>query len=240
MVENYEELFQRIRARCLQQRWHGPDTYNPFEIVSQMREREVPKRSGSVVITIRSTRYWYDHNRKQYAINIDTDLDNFPLQTAFEYPPVAEQDLDTAEEELGYPLPPLLRALYTQVANGGFGPGYGLPQIRDHALRKKDDSAWERYSRPVNLAIYLRKTSSSAYFEVPDYAWPDNLFGICDWGCGIVSYLDCVSGQIFRGEAGRNGNIFCHEADSLYEWLDLWLNGVDFWARMNTQGQENA
>lgn len=27
---------------------------------------------------------------------------------------------------LGFPLPPLLRALYTQLANGGFGPMYGL------------------------------------------------------------------------------------------------------------------
>ncbi|WP_420799432.1 SMI1/KNR4 family protein [Ktedonospora formicarum] len=154
----------------------------------------------------------------------------FPLQTEFEYPPASEKDVVAEEEALGYPLPPLLRTLYTQVANGGFGPGYGLPQIQDHVLRKSDDSAWERSSRPVNLAIYLRKTSASATFAVPDYAWPDNLFWLCHWGCGIVSYVDCVSGHIFRGGLERNGYIFRHEADSLYEWFDLWLNGVDVWA----------
>ena len=30
------------------------------------------------------------------------------------------------ERELGFKLPPLLRALYQQLGNGGFGPGYGL------------------------------------------------------------------------------------------------------------------
>jgi hypothetical protein len=29
----------------------------------------------------------------------------------------------------GYTLPPLLRGLYTTVADGGFGPGYGLYRL---------------------------------------------------------------------------------------------------------------
>ncbi len=33
MDENYEDLFARIRARCRQERWHGPDISNPFLFV---------------------------------------------------------------------------------------------------------------------------------------------------------------------------------------------------------------
>ncbi|MDX6329418.1 MAG: hypothetical protein QOI83_1801 [Streptomycetaceae bacterium] len=31
-----------------------------------------------------------------------------------------------AEEVIGFPLPPLLRRLYLEVANGGFGPDEGI------------------------------------------------------------------------------------------------------------------
>ncbi len=34
--------------------------------------------------------------------------------------------LDAAEAELGFALPALLRRLYLEVENGGFGPGAGL------------------------------------------------------------------------------------------------------------------
>lgn len=34
--------------------------------------------------------------------------------------------VESAEAKMGLGLPPLLRELYTQVGNGGFGPGYGV------------------------------------------------------------------------------------------------------------------
>jgi hypothetical protein len=47
-----------------------------------------------------------------------------------ELPPPADLDaLDRAERELGFALPPTLRRLYAEVANGGFGPGSGLLPI---------------------------------------------------------------------------------------------------------------
>ena len=40
--------------------------------------------------------------------------------------PVSREAVKVAEERLGFPLPPLLGALWVEVGNGGFGPGYGL------------------------------------------------------------------------------------------------------------------
>src|SRR6478736_10285958 len=34
--------------------------------------------------------------------------------------------IDACEKALGFPLPPLLREIYLGIANGGFGPGYGV------------------------------------------------------------------------------------------------------------------
>jgi hypothetical protein len=44
----------------------------------------------------------------------------------FAYPPASEEQLRATETALGFLLPPVLSALYTEVANGGFGPGGGI------------------------------------------------------------------------------------------------------------------
>jgi len=241
MDQDYEELFERIRTRCRQQRWHGPDISNPFPLVEQERLRqqkakealerlrkENPARKAVFVIG-GATYYWYDRHGKQYAINAETDLESFPLQTNFEYAPATEEDLATTERHLGYPLPPLLRALYGTVADGGFGPGYGLDGIRwcVQAAETEQDPPRQRNERPIDLAIYLQKYSSQEYFEFPWYVWSESLFPLCHWGCGYFSYLDRASGRVFFGGAGKEGYGLHLQTLSLYEWLDLWLKGVN-------------
>ena len=41
-------------------------------------------------------------------------------------PPATAADVDAAEAAFGFPIPPLLRRLYTEVGNGKWGPNYGL------------------------------------------------------------------------------------------------------------------
>jgi hypothetical protein len=111
MDGNYETLFQRIRARCRQQRWHGPDGSNPFVIVAwerkryeeqqeQIRQLKAQRKGAFVVTTSRATRYWYDRDGKQYAINLETDLETFPLQTDFEYAPLSEEEMAAIEHNI--------------------------------------------------------------------------------------------------------------------------------------------
>ena len=40
--------------------------------------------------------------------------------------PAKPAEVDAAEAVLGFSLPLFLRALYIEVGNGGYGPGYGL------------------------------------------------------------------------------------------------------------------
>jgi hypothetical protein len=46
------------------------------------------------------------------------------------YPPAPASVIESAEKALGFPLPPLLREIYVSLANGGFGPAYGLVGLR--------------------------------------------------------------------------------------------------------------
>src|SRR6266487_2255071 len=49
-----------------------------------------------------------------------------PQRHSFAYPPASEEQLRATEAALRFPLPPVLRTLYAEVANGGFGPGGGI------------------------------------------------------------------------------------------------------------------
>ncbi len=40
------------------------------------------------------------------------------------HPPLTISEIQDVERRLGFLLPPFLRRLYSEVANGGFGPGY--------------------------------------------------------------------------------------------------------------------
>src|SRR5262245_61993304 len=47
--------------------------------------------------------------------------------------PTATKELQVAERAIGFKLPALLRAIYLGVANGGFGPEYGIVGIKGGA-----------------------------------------------------------------------------------------------------------
>ena len=42
------------------------------------------------------------------------------------YPPAPAEAIRRADEALGFPLPAALTAIYRKLANGGFGPGFGI------------------------------------------------------------------------------------------------------------------
>jgi hypothetical protein len=96
-------LFEQIRERCRQPRWYGPDDENS----NGVEERYDPASDPGGRLCAR----------------LDAHA---PYTLKFEYPPAMEDQLLATEAALGFPLPPLLRAFYAEVANGGFGFGYGL------------------------------------------------------------------------------------------------------------------
>ncbi len=49
-----------------------------------------------------------------------------PRKTHFQFPTASLAQLQKTEMLLGFALPPFLRMIYTKIANGGFGPAYGI------------------------------------------------------------------------------------------------------------------
>ena len=121
-----------------------------------------------------------------------------------------------AEAQLGFPLHPLLRAVYLAVGDHGFGPGLGfLP------LQPKDPRD------PSVVGLYLGFNRPDP--ENPRWVWPARLVPFCDWGCAMYSCLDCSvdEGPVFTFEYVPDAPVSASLAptrptfaDYLADWLD--------------------
>ena len=162
-------------------------------------------------------------------------------------PPATLAQISTAEEKLGFGLPDLLRQVYQHVGNGSFGPGYGLFGIPTSAEDEKESA--------VGQYLMLRQLQT-------DPTWPVGLLPLCDWGCGILSYLDCslteapvvrldpnvqkedVADQVPTGmpydKANQLEDAGWLESASLEQWLMDWVNGKElFYLGYGEEGEQD-
>lgn len=167
-------------------------------------------------------------------------------RTGFEFPPATEKQLQETEEVLEFPLPPLLRAIYAHVANGGFGPAYGITGASGgyyfgedgHYQTLAREPLPETFTGPIleeeifslNLSEYERQHNDLLQIDLPPHTWPDHFFPICYLGCGMDAYLDGMSGRVYRVESGYSQTegitLFLTRLDeSLESWLESWMNG---------------
>jgi hypothetical protein len=142
------------------------------------------------------------------------------------YPVCDVLAIEAAEEQLGFPLPSLLRWLYLTVGNGGYGPGYGLIGARGGA--KDDDTGRDLVGI---YSLYSRCDGDDAL-----WTWPDRLLPVCHLGCAMYACLDCnddaapvVWFEPNPHEAGKPWDeSFLPVCDSLEMWLQMWLDNIDW------------
>ncbi|MGD8720084.1 MAG: SMI1/KNR4 family protein [Candidatus Zixiibacteriota bacterium] len=178
------------------------------------------------------------------------------------YPAVTADVIAAAEKELGFALPPLLKRVYTEIGNGGFGPGYGLNGL---------SAGLDEEGYPASLeALYaaLREEPPQGFSS-----WPEGFIPLCTWGCAIDSYVDCTDAKyavsVFNPESHclDSGNVtatlttadgevieldsleelgltspgassekpasgLVRHKETLEEWLAAWARGVDLWTEM--------
>jgi hypothetical protein len=142
--------------------------------------------------------------------------------------PADAVDVEYDERRLGFPLPPLLKRIYSEIGNGGFGPGYGLIGLTNGV---PDDTG------KTGPDIY--KEFRSADSGEANLKWPLGLLPICNWGCAIVSCVDSGDPSFRMRIFDPNAHDGDDWADSLFEespsfevWIQAWASGVDLWALM--------
>ncbi|MGW2858204.1 SMI1/KNR4 family protein [Streptomyces sp. NPDC001205] len=135
--------------------------------------------------------------------------------------PVSAADVEEAERQLGFPLHPLLTALYRQVGNGGFGPMDAILPLTIVPDHPDGESAVQGYLDRIPPA------DAETW-----WAWPEGVLPILDWGCGMYACIDCQSEDgavlLFEPNAISNQDVSAAwfvDAGSLAEWLETWLSG---------------
>ncbi|MER5512605.1 SMI1/KNR4 family protein [Streptomyces sp. NPDC002766] len=93
-------------------------------------------------------------------------------------PPATPQAVAETEAACGYRLPPLLVRLLTSVANGGFGPRWGIYGVRGH-----DWYGTDLFADMTEAAI--------ASAHSPDWKQRRWCLPLMDWGCAIMTLIDC-------------------------------------------------
>jgi len=141
--------------------------------------------------------------------------------------PAAEAEIAAVERAIGRALPPELRQIYAEVANGDFGPGGGL-----FPLARIIDEYEEMTSEPAGPQNQL---------------WPVNLLPLVDAEPGY-DCIDLDSGEMVAWdpeeiEGYSNAawqRSFKPLAPSLAEWLEEWLGRPTAGERMKQQREEVA
>jgi hypothetical protein len=147
------------------------------------------------------------------------------------FPRVTEAEILACEERLGFNIPPMLRVLYTTVANGsdffgidyrfytisdkfvGYGTGYPvLGELVDDGPRVLDDSTVEAL-----------RAHPGAYVTCP--RMPAGFVELAQLGCNVCAYLDGFTGHIYIRDDKYVGDdwtgpTFSFGASSLEEWLE--------------------
>ncbi len=147
------------------------------------------------------------------------------------FPPADLAKVEQTEAKLGFCLPFLLRDLLTHVANGGFGPGYGILGVEGGA--QDDDKSF------LGAYYFL---SQDPHPDEPLWIWPNRLVPLCHWGCAIYACLDCTREEApivvfdpngLASYSGQSwGSCFRPHRPSLQNWLEAWLDGVDLWKEL--------
>jgi hypothetical protein len=131
-------------------------------------------------------------------------------------PPCDDAAVDATEAALGFHLPPLLRRLYTEIGDGGFGPGEGIVGVG--ALVDLHQS----YAHDLAVEQELGE-------------WPRGLVPLCELDETLIACVDCTDPvgpivdfdlydvDIDEGEGFDEA--FAPRAPSLEVWLREWLVG---------------
>ncbi len=156
------------------------------------------------------------------------DLERFKHDPRWkkEYPPVTPELVKKAEAELGFKLPALLTRLYIEVANGGFGPGYGLFGIQ---------GGFTDEDQGLPLAELYQSWANPPQGPRPSPLWPKKWVPICDWGDCMTSCIDCATSDgsmVFSLDPVSN----IPEDLTFHQWMEDWVKGVNLQTRAMRKG----
>jgi hypothetical protein len=147
------------------------------------------------------------------------------------FPPVTMAEVESVERKIGRRLPDLLRRIFIEVADGGFGPGGGLVSLREGNRAPRHLSDW-----PSAVSVHEHDRAAGV---------PASWFFLTGGGCTMSWYVsllavdnpvllyDCDGWVPEWGETPHDG--LSYATSSLRKWLWTWAEGGDIWREVLDQ-----
>lgn len=113
-----------------------------------------------------------------------------------QYPPATDQEIDEAENALGFALPALLKRIYLEIGNGGcrLGPMQGIYGVA------------RGYRNPLNENM-VELTAALAR----ENTWWENFAVVGEGGCGVFYCIDCDDSDF---------PVYCYNGDLILSEID--------------------
>ncbi len=86
-----------------------------------------------------------------------------------------------AERDLGFDIPVVLKRVYREIGNGGFGPGNGGTIV---GVRGGYESNF------CDLVSTYREFVEAS--QTIGWTWRVGMLPFCEWGCNIFTCVDCI------------------------------------------------
>ncbi|MDX3586226.1 hypothetical protein [Streptomyces europaeiscabiei] len=141
------------------------------------------------------------------------------------FPPLAMAEVERAERRLGYRLPLLLRRIYTEIGDGGFGPEGGLASLTPRRIPQRPVADW-----PCATTIHAKRPGWG-----PAASW----FFLTGGGCTMEWYVSLIAVDhpvlLWDADGWEPGwgqdphDGLRYAAPSLRQWLWTWADGGDVW-----------
>ncbi len=146
------------------------------------------------------------------------------------HPIIDLADVEFVERHLGFTLPTSVRRLSLEVADGGFGPSWGIyrlkqPPGRAYGFPYEDAMSVESWHW---LDHNVEEYESRQRMEEVLSRLPARFIRYCEVGCNITICVDCTSevGQMFVADpnAGDRYEELTPLHQTVEEWLWSWVN----------------
>jgi len=225
MTTPAQTLAEAILAKCQRNRWFGPDYYSPrrYDGFFTSDFDPFPDEEGNFPAPT------IDAARDYSPIPLDS-----PERTGFVYPKATPAQVTSSERMLGFALPPVLRELYQELANGGFGPVAGLRGIEGgYNGANREGTILDFYpttAKPDQL--FDLALNQQGWLILPEGRWPRRVLCLGDMGCVQEACVHASTERMYiRGVTADDRHALEPLPWTLEEWLWRWVRDEDLLER---------
>jgi hypothetical protein len=212
-------LIEKLRTRAYDPAWRFDEAPVPAEWVVHQYGRDHVDLAGDRIRGFDSNGMIYFRAGSAEAVEYYQSAPRAPL-----FPPVTAAEVEDAERAVGLRFPELLRRLYSEVANGGFGPQAGGFACLTDGNRDSEGIVW-----PSAVRIYQRSHKNGVL--------PASWIELTPGGCTMYWYVSLTEADnpvlLYDSDGWDDGEQpedgVTHVTSSLRRWLWTWAEGGNVW-----------